>query len=111
LIQIYQQLVLKKESLSHANDNDLHRKLNRQDRSQSVLSNDAQLQFYDAIEYLTSDSDDTETESEESDIDGGDDKSILSKSLSAIVPGKSFSYFCFLLLFFSLSHTQGPPQL
>ena len=69
--------------------------LARNQRSMSVMSNssvqDSQLQFYDAIEYFTSDTDSDSDTEQESDVDGGDDKSIISSTksptMTAIVPG------------------------
>ena len=63
--------------------------LHRSQRSQSVMSSismqDSQLQFYDAIEYFTSESE-SDDNSEESDDNGsgGNNKSII----KAIVPGE-----------------------
>ena len=64
--------------------------IQRGQRSQSVMSSvslqDSQLQFYDAIEYFTSDSDSEENDDNENDSDANEGAN-LKQQTSAIVPG------------------------
>ena len=65
--------------------------IQRSQRSQSVMSSislqDSQLQFYDAIEYFTSDSDSEENDDNENDSDTNEANSNHKSQISAIVPG------------------------
>lgn len=65
--------------------------IQRSQRSQSVMSSislqDSQLQFYDAIEYFTSDSDSEENDDNENDSDNNEGGSNHKSQTSAIVPG------------------------
>ena len=67
--------------------------LSRAHRSQSVMSSvslqDSQLQFFDAIEYFTSDSEsDDDSDQETSDVEASEQASMVCKpSKPAIVPG------------------------
>ena len=68
--------------------------ISRAHRSQSVMSSvslqDSQLQFYDAIEYFTSDSEsDDDSDQETSDVEVNESANIMNKPIKkAIVPGK-----------------------
>lgn len=88
---IYQQLVLKQQILMKAQKEsslnpELEANLTRAHRSQSVISSlslqDSQVQFYDAIEYLTSESESDDSDDGSDDGSGGANKSIT----HAIVP-------------------------
>ena len=53
----------------------------------SISLQDSQLQFYDAIEYITSDSDSEENDDNENDSDTNEANSNHKSQISAIVPG------------------------
>ncbi len=65
--------------------------IQRSQRSQSMMSSislqDSQLQFYDAIEYFTSDSDSEENDDNENDSDANEGTSNQKQPTPAIVPG------------------------
>jgi hypothetical protein len=71
--------------------------INRAQRSQSVISSvslqDSQLQFYDAIEYLTSDTESDDDSDQDSDADGANENLNLKPQAPAIVPGKFPNFF------------------
>lgn len=85
---LYQQLLVKKQSILavQKDSNKMENSLHRSQRSQSVMSSismqDSQLQFYDAIEYFTSESESDDNSEESDDGSGGNNKSII----KAIVP-------------------------
>jgi hypothetical protein len=70
--------------------------LQRSQRSQSIMSSvslqDSQLQFYDAIEYFTTDTESDDDSDQDSDADGADTSAAnrTIKAAPAIVPGKHF---------------------
>lgn len=77
--------------------------ISRAHRSQSVMSSvslqDSQLQFYDAIEYFTSDTEsDDDSDQETSDIEINESVNVISKppKKQAIVPGKNACYMFFI---------------
>ena len=61
----------------------------------SVSLQDSQLQFYDAIEDFTTDTESDDDSEQDSDGDGGDASAVnrTIKAAPAIVPGKLFSRF------------------
>ena len=58
----------------------------------SVSLQDSQLQFYDAIEYFTTDTESDDDSDQDSDADGADTSAAnrTIKAAPAIVPGKHF---------------------
>ena len=75
----------------------LDNSLQRSQRSQSIMSSvslqDSQLQFYDAIEYFTSDTESDDDSEQDSDADGADASANRTiKAAPAIVPGTSIIY-------------------
>ena len=84
--------------------------MNRAQRSQSVISSvslqDSQLQFYDAIEYFTSDTESDDDSDQDSDADNNDNISNNANKINtpAIVPGLLFRLLLDCIIFsFSLN--------
>ena len=91
---MYQQLLIRKQqnTINNKSQNEaIENTIQRSQRSQSMMSSislqDSQLQFYDAIEYFTSDSDSEENDENENDSDTNEGTSNQKLPTPAIVPG------------------------